>query len=93
MASLESSIRGAVQAAVRFPPAAQMMGLTGRAQVFLEYRAGTVGNLSVTHSAGTPLFDEAALHAVRSAAYPKPPPEIGDRLLRLLVWVEFRHQG
>ncbi len=93
MASFEARIRGAVQAAVHFPHAAQMMGLTGRAQVFLEYRAGLVGNLSLARSAGTPLFDDAALDAVRSANYPKPPPELGERLLRLLVWVEFRHQG
>ena len=34
--------------------------------------------------------DKAAVAAARAAHYPSPPAEIGDRLLRFLVWVEFK---
>ena len=67
-----------------------MMGLAGRARVQLDYRGGIVANPALVQSAGVPVLDDAALAAVRTAHYPVPPPEVGDRMLRLLVWVEFR---
>lgn len=88
-AALEARIRDAVQAAVRYPAAARMMGLTGRARVRLEYHAGTASP-ALVQSAGAPVLDDAALAAARTAHYPAPPPELGNRLLRLLVWVEFK---
>lgn len=89
-ASLEARIRDAIQAAVHYPATARMMGLTGRARVQLDYRAGAVINPSLAQSAGMAVLDDAAMAAARTAHYPPAPPEVGQRLLRLLVWVEFR---
>ncbi len=89
-AALETHIRDAVQAAVRYPAAARMMGVTGRARVLLEYRSGNVGSPMLAQSSGASMLDEAALVAARIARYPSAPPAIEGRLLRLLVWVEFR---
>jgi len=88
-AALEARIRDAVQAAVHYPAAARMMSLTGRARVQLDYRNGAASP-ALVQSAGAPMLDDAALSAARTAHYPLPPPDIGDRLLRLLVWVEFQ---
>ena len=89
-AALEARIRDAVQAAVHYPAAARMMGLTGRARLQLDYRAGVVTSSTLVQSAGTPVLDDAALSAARSAHYPPAPTDLGDRPLRFLVWVEFR---
>lgn len=88
MAVFGSRIRAAVQAALRYPRAARMMNLTGRARIQFEYRSGTVHGIHLTQSAGNALLDDAALSAVREASYPQAPPEIGDRPLLLRVWVE-----
>ena len=87
---LEARIRDAVQAAVRYPAAARMMGVTGRARVQLNYRDGAVDRPSLAQSSGTPMLDRAAISAAQVARYPATPPELTGRLLRLLVWVEFR---
>jgi protein TonB len=89
-ARLEGRIREAVQAAVHYPPAARMMGVTGRARVLLDYQGGAVDNPTLAQSSGAPLLDTAALAAARDAHYPKPPPDLEGQRLRFLVWVEFR---
>ena len=89
-AALEARIREAVQAAVHYPAAARMMGITGRARVLLDYRSGAVSSPALMQSSGTPMLDDAALAAARTARYPAAPPEVGGQLLQLLVWVEFR---
>jgi periplasmic protein TonB len=87
--ALRRRIRDAVQAAVRCPPAARMMGQSGKAGVTFDYRDGAlIGGVQLARSTGTPILDEAALSAVRDARYPKPPQEVGSRPLRLLIWVE-----
>lgn len=87
--TLRGRIREAVQAASRCPAAARMMGLAGRAGIAFDYRDGAiVGGIQVTHSTGMPVLDGAALAAVREAHYPKATPEVGARVLRLLIWVE-----
>ena len=86
-ASLEGRILSAVQAALRIPPAARLMGLSGRTHVLIRYRDGVVSGARIERSAGSPLLDDAALAAVRDAAYPKPPPELAGRALRLALWV------
>lgn len=89
-AALEARIRDAVQAAVHYPASARMMGVTGRARVLLDYRSGSVGSPTLAQSSGTSMLDEAALAAARAARYPAAPATIEGRLLRLLVWVEFK---
>jgi periplasmic protein TonB len=82
-------IRNAVQEAVRCPPAARMMGQSGKAGVAFDYRAGAiVGRAQLARSSGTPVLDTAALTAVRMAHYPEAQPEDSNQLLHLLIWVE-----
>ena len=88
--SLEARIRDAVQAAVRYPAAARMMDVTGRARVQLDYRDGAVHGPLLAQSSGTPMLDQAALSAAQDAHYPATPPALAGRLMRFLVWVEFR---
>jgi len=87
--TLRGRIRDAVQAAVRCPAAAQMMGRSGKAGVAFDYRDGVLtGDVRLTRSTDTPMLDAAALAAVREAHYPKAPPEVGEHVLHLLIWVE-----
>ncbi|WP_428534943.1 energy transducer TonB [Rhodopila sp.] len=88
--ALEARIRDAVQAAVHYPAAARMMGVTGQARVRLDYRSGVVDDPSLAQSSGAPMLDHAAISAAQTAHYPAPPPELAGRLMRFLVWVEFR---
>jgi TonB family protein len=86
---LTDRIRNAVQAAVRCPPAARMMGQSGKAGVAFDYRAGAiVGRAQLARSSGTSVLDAAALTAVRTAHYPQGQPGDPDQLLHLLIWVE-----
>lgn len=89
-AVLEARVRDAVQAAVHYPAAARMMGLTGRARVRLDYQNGVVDDPSLAQSSGAPMLDRAAISAAQAANYPPAPPDLAGRLLRFLVWVEFR---
>ena len=87
-ATFEGRVREAIQAALRVPPAARMMGLSGRARVRLGYRDGALTSASLDLSTGSSLLDDAALRAARDAAYPSPPPELEHRLLNYVVWVQ-----
>ena len=89
-ASLEARIRDAVQAAMRYPAAARMMDITGRARVQLVYRNGAVNGSLLAQSSETPMLGQAALSAAQGTHYPASPPALAGRLMRFLVWVEFR---
>lgn len=87
--SLRSRIRDAVQAAVRCPATARMMGLSGKAGVAFDYHDGAMtGAATLARTSGTPVLDTAALNAVRNAHYPAAPPEAAAQVLHLLIWVE-----
>ncbi len=87
---LEARIRQAVQNAAIYPASARVMHLEGRTQVRFDYTDGSVGGADVATPSESPMLDRAALAAVRSAALPRAPAEIGTRTLALLVWVDFR---
>lgn len=89
-ASFEAQLRQAIQAAVRYPQAARLMRLSGRALVAFSFVDGHVDALRIVTSSGTDLLDHAALDAVRSAAYPDTPPSLQHRPLQFTVWVRFR---
>lgn len=93
MASFDSKVRAAVEAAVRFPYAAEMMRQYGRARVEFDYRDGAVSSIRLVQSSGFALLDPAALAAVRDARYPPPPPELRGRALHYVVWVRFRAEA
>jgi protein TonB len=93
VAAFDALLRQAVQAAVRYPAAAQMMGLTGRARVAFDYKDGAVGTVRLEQSAGSPLLDGAALVAVRGAHYPAPPQALAGQTLSRRLWVELEPGG
>ena len=87
--NFSANIRDAVQAAIRCPAAARMMGQSGKSSVAFDYRDGViVGEVAIVRSSGVPGLDNAALTAVRNAHYPQAPPDSTNRVLHLLVWVE-----
>jgi TonB family protein len=87
---LEARIRQAVQDAAIYPASARVMHLEGRTQVRFDYTDGSVGAADVATPSTSAMLDRAALAAVRRAALPRAPAEIGGRRLALLVWVDFR---
>lgn len=90
MALFEARIKAAVQAAVRYPPAASMLHRQGQARVEFDYKDGSVSNAQLVQSSGFPMLDRAALAAVRSARYPMPLAKLLHHLMHISVWVEFR---
>jgi protein TonB len=87
--AMTARIRAAVQAAVRCPSAARMMGQSGKAAIAFDYRDGTVlGDVQVARSSGTPALDAAAQAAVRGAHYPEAQTEDLNHVFHLLIWVE-----
>jgi periplasmic protein TonB len=90
MAQFEARVNAAVQAAVRYPPAARMLHRQGRAQVAFDYLDGAVSNVALARTSGFPMLDRAALATVRSAQYPLPLAKLRGRLLHMIVWVRFR---
>lgn len=89
VAGLKLRIRDAVRAATLYPAVARQMHREGRAQIGFAYRDGAVQGIALLHSSRSGLLDEAALAAVRRAAYPQPPPGLTGVQLPLDVWVNF----
>jgi protein TonB len=88
-ASFESAVRGAVQAALRFPPAARMMHLSGRTKVGFTYRDGQISHVHLVTSSGSDILDRAAIDAVHAAHYPVPEASEQHRDLSFAIWVVF----
>lgn len=89
LAGLKLRIREAVRAATVYPAVARQMHREGRAQVAFAYVDGAVQGVSLIQSSRSGLLDEAALSAVRRAAYPRPLPGMSGMRLALEVWVNF----
>ena len=88
-ATLTSSIRDAVQAAVQCPKIARMMDQSGKTGVAFDYRDGAiVGSVQIARSSGISILDAAALAAVRNAHYPQAPSDVSNQMLHLLIWVD-----
>lgn len=88
-ASFESEVRGAVQAALHFPPVARMMHLSGRTKVGFTYRDGQISNIHLVTSSGSDILDRAAIDAVHAAHYPVPEAAEQHRDLSFAIWVVF----
>ncbi len=89
LAGLKLRIREAVRAATVYPAVARQMHREGRAQIAFAYVDGAVQDVSLIQSSRSGLLDEAALSAVRRAAYPRPLPGMSGVRLALEVWVNF----
>lgn len=87
--SFESAMRAAIQAALRYPEAARLGGMQGRARVAFVYRDGTVSDIRLVVSSGIGMLDRAALAAVRDANYPRPAPALAGKTLSEQLWVTF----
>lgn len=90
MALFSARIKAAVQAAVRYPPAARMMHRQGQARVAFDYLDGKVSQAHLVQSSGFPMLDRAAVAAVNRADYPMPLAKLAHRLMHMSVWVQFR---
>ncbi len=93
VAGLKLRIREAVRAAIAYPAVARQMHREGHAQVAFAYVDGAVQNISLVQSSHSGLLDQAALAAVRRAAYPRPPTDLEGVRLALEVWVNFDLQA
>jgi protein TonB len=87
--TFEGALRAAIQAALRYPEAARMAGMSGRTRVAFHYRDGVVSDVSVVISSGMGMLDRAALAAVRDANCPKPEPAFAGKTLSEQLWVNF----
>lgn len=83
-------VKAAIQAAVRYPAAARMMGESGRVKVAFTLRGGAAEHVRVIVPGITAAFSDAALAAVRAAAIPAPPALLAGKNMGLTVWVEFK---
>jgi len=90
MALFAAKVKAAVQAAVRYPPAAHMLHRQGQARVAFDYLDGHVSNPHLVQSSGFPMLDKAAIAAVRDAHYPMPLAKLVHHLVHMSVWVQFR---
>lgn len=88
-ASFEDRVRAAVQASVRYPYAARLAHLSGRAQVAFVYLDAKVSGVRLATSSGSDLLDAAALRAVSAAQFPAPPATLAGKRLAFEIWVRF----
>ncbi|HVB47035.1 MAG TPA: TonB family protein [Burkholderiales bacterium] len=88
-ASFEDRVRAAVQAAVRYPYAARLARLSGRARVAFVYLDAQARRVRLATSSGSDLLDAAALQAVSAAQYPAPPRSLAGKSLPFEIWVRF----
>lgn len=92
-ARFEGQVHAAVQSAMRYPYAAKLAHIAGRAQVSFEYLDGRVSAVKIAVSSGYGMLDSAALQAVSSATYPPPPKNLTGKSLPFEVWVRFYRTG
>jgi len=90
--AFRAAVRGAIQRAVRYPPAAQIMAEEGAVEVAFDYRVGRSENVHITHSSDSTLLDEAALRTVRSTRLPRAPEGLRRQVLHFRIWIRFRLQ-
>jgi protein TonB len=89
LSGFAATIQRRVQQAAHYPAIARRQARQGRVQLRFTYRAGTVSAAEIVRPSGSALLDQAALAAVRNAAYPPPPGLLGGRPLAMVVWVDF----
>lgn len=92
-ARFEDQVRSAVQSAMRYPYAARLAHISGRAQVAFNYTDGRVGATKLAVSSGYGMLDSAALQAVSAATYPPPPKSMTGKSMPFKVWVQFNSTG
>ena len=83
-------VKAAIQAAVRYPAAARMMGEQGRVEVAFALKDGVADGVRVLVPGIAAGFNDAALAAVRAARVPAPPPALAGKRMNLTLWVEFK---
>jgi protein TonB len=88
-ADYRALVKGAIQAAVRYPEAARMLGEQGRVLVHFDLRNGVVSRAYIVRKGSLEAFDSAALAAVRDARMPPTPAELKNENFSFDVEVEF----
>jgi protein TonB len=90
LAKFEASLSAAVQSVAREPASGIIANETGRPEITFTYLDGQVTNITLAHSCGFPLLDDAALQAARNAPYPAPPPGFAGRSYNLTIAIIFQ---
>lgn len=85
-----AQVKGAIQAAVRFPENARMLGEEGRVQLRFLLHDGQVGDVEILRHGAMEVFDRAAIVALQNASLPGTPQDLTGKNFTLTVWVEFR---
>lgn len=93
MTRFEQQVHAAIQSALMYPYAAKMAHLSGRVRVSFTYRAGVVTDIRILQGSPYAMFNSAANQAVRSAEFPSPPANLGNRVLQFVLWVRFDQVG
>ena len=88
--AFKSAVRAAVFAAHHVPPTARLMGLFGETRIAFTLIDGRVTAVRLIASSGHDMLDDAALTAVRTAAYPLVPQELRGRTLSFEITLYHR---
>ncbi|PKY11537.1 hypothetical protein B1757_03940 [Acidithiobacillus marinus] len=85
-----AQVKGAIQAAVRFPESAKMLGENGRVQLHFNLHNGQISAIKILQKGSLSAFDSAAIAALRDARLPRIPAGLKDKVFDLSIWVEFK---
>jgi protein TonB len=89
----KAAVFSAVLTAHRVPDSARALGIFGETRVGFSLRDTQVSNVRVVASSGHDSLDEAAVRAVRNAAYPEPPLPLRGRLLDFEITLYHRRMS
>jgi protein TonB len=85
-----AQVKGAIQAAVRFPESAKMLGENGRVQLHFFLHNGQISEVKIMQKGSMSAFESAAIAALRNARLPTVPAGLKDKSFDLSIWVEFK---
>jgi len=85
-----AQVKVAIQAAVRFPENARMLGEEGKVQLRFLLHDGQIGDVEILRHGAMEVFDRAAIAALQNASLPGTPQDLTGKNFTLTVWVEFR---
>lgn len=87
MAVYRGQVNAAIQAATTCSSSAKDMNLKGKTRVQFSLLDSFPSNAVVANSSGIPMLDTAAMSAVKSAKYPKPPADFVGQTKQMSVLV------
>ncbi|WP_414041315.1 TonB family protein [Acidithiobacillus sp. M4-SHS-6] len=85
-----AQVKGAIQAAVKFPESAKMLGENGRVLLHFSLHDGQISAIKILQKGSMDAFDTAAITALHDASLPRVPAGLKDKNFDLSIWVEFK---